>query len=220
MTSAIVVVSGTGTGVGKTWVAAQLLDRLREEGVSVCARKPVQSFDPDEGSTDADLLSAASGETPATICPPHRSYPIPMAPPIAAEVLGEPSFTIAELVGELRLADSGVTVVEGVGGPRSPLASDGDTVSLAEAIKADQVVLVAEPVLGGINAAILAAEAFQRRPLIVFLNGFRPNQLLHRTNLEWLTQRAGLRVITDLEVLTSVVRRLAAGAPQTAGSRT
>jgi dethiobiotin synthetase len=218
VTAEVVLVSGTGTGVGKTWVAAELLRRLRKEGVRVSARKPVQSFDPDEGSTDADLLAQASGEPAATVCPGHRSYPIPMAPPIAAEVLGQPAFTLAELVGELRLPESVVTIVEAIGGPRSPLASDGDSVALADAIDASLVVLVAEPVLGGINATILAAGAFGSRPLVVYLNRFRPDQLLHRTNLEWLTKRAGLRVVTDLESLTSEVADLAARSAEVAGS--
>jgi dethiobiotin synthetase len=208
MRGAIVLVSGTGTGVGKTWVTAHLLRRLREKGLTVAARKPVQSFDPDEGSTDADLLAAASGEKSTTVCPTHRSYAIPMAPPIAAEVLGKPPFTVGDLVNELELPDGGITLIEGVGGPRSPLAADGDTVSLAAAMDPDMVLVVADPALGAINAVLLSAAAFGARRVVVFLNLFDAKQLIHRTNLEWLTQKARLRVITDIDRLAQVVAGL------------
>ena len=212
------VVSGTGTGVGKTWVAAELIRALRASGVEVDARKPVQSFDPDEGSTDADILGTATGERSTTVCPSHRSYPIPMAPPIAAEVLGRDSFTVADLVAAIEWRPDALTVVEGVGGPRSPLASNGDTVTLTNTLEADLVVLVAEPVLGGINATLLSAGAFGDRPLTVYLNRFRPDQLLHRTNLEWLTARAGLRVVTTMEQLANEV--LSTLSPEPAGTAT
>lgn len=208
MPGVIVIVSGTGTGVGKTWVTAQLVRGLKEKGMAVAARKPVQSFDPDEGSTDADLLAAASGEESTTVCPSQRSYAIPMAPPIAAEVLGKPPFTVEDLVDELELPHEGVTLIEGVGGPRSPLASNGDTVSLADALEPDLVVVVADPALGAINAVLLSAAAFGSRPVVVFLNLFDARQLIHRTNLEWLTQKGRLRVITDLDRLAQVVAGL------------
>ena len=104
----LVLVCGTGTDVGKTWVCSRLLDELRRRGVTVAARKPAQSFDVDAageprgGPTDAEVLAAASGEGPGAVCPPERSYRRAMAPPMAAEALGLPAFSVADLVGELR----------------------------------------------------------------------------------------------------------------------
>ena len=40
----VVLVCGTGTEVGKTWVCGRLLRELRDRGLSVSARKPAQSF--------------------------------------------------------------------------------------------------------------------------------------------------------------------------------
>ncbi|MBV8560261.1 MAG: AAA family ATPase, partial [Acidimicrobiia bacterium] len=53
----LVLVAGTGTEVGKTWVAARLAEALRARGTRVAARKPAQSFAPDEGPTDAEALA-------------------------------------------------------------------------------------------------------------------------------------------------------------------
>ena len=92
----IVLVCGTGTEVGKTWVAARLLRHLRSRGRTVSARKPAQSFDLDRhgdrlgGATDAEVLAAASGEFPGDVCHSFRSYHRAMAPPIAAHALGLP----------------------------------------------------------------------------------------------------------------------------------
>ncbi|HEY6416293.1 MAG TPA: AAA family ATPase, partial [Acidimicrobiales bacterium] len=66
----LVVVTGTGTEVGKTWVACRLARALRERGLIVAARKPVQSYaaaDAPDG-TDAALLAEATGETALLVC--------------------------------------------------------------------------------------------------------------------------------------------------------
>ena len=52
--SVLVAVAGTATGVGKTWLTARILESLRGRGLAVGARKPVQSYAPDDiGATDA-----------------------------------------------------------------------------------------------------------------------------------------------------------------------
>ena len=95
----LVVVMGTGTEVGKTWVACRLAVALRDRDLMVAARKPVLSYDPDDdlACSDASLLARATDEVPETVCPPHRWYPVAMAPPMAADALGRPSFTVEEL---------------------------------------------------------------------------------------------------------------------------
>ena len=94
----LVVVAGTGTEVGKTWCAARIIEHLRAAGVTVGARKPAQSFDPDDPHpTDAAVLAGATGEDPAVVCAPERSYEVALAPPMAADVLGRPVPTVAEL---------------------------------------------------------------------------------------------------------------------------
>ena len=127
----LVVVLGTGTEVGKTWVTAALARRVRDAGVVVSARKPAQSFAVDEppGRRDAAVLGEAVGEAPEAVCPPHRWYPEALAPPMAAEALGRPVPTVAELVAELVWpADVAGTpgtlgLVETAGGVRSPLGA-------------------------------------------------------------------------------------------------
>ncbi|MEX0663961.1 MAG: dethiobiotin synthase [Acidimicrobiia bacterium] len=194
----LVLVSGTGTGVGKTFFAAVTLGLLRDRGLLVAARKPVQSFDPGESPLDSEVLAASTGEEPGVVCPTHRSYERSLAPPMAAEALGLPAFTIGELASEIQWPDGVVVgMVEGAGGPRSPLAADGDTVDLARAIAPDLVVIVVDAGLGAINAARVSAEPFEAQPVVVALNRFDDADDVHRRNADWLGLRAGLDVVTS-----------------------
>lgn len=193
-------VAGTGTAVGKTWLASAVARRLRVGGRRVSARKPAQSFDPAEGSTDADVLAAATGELSHDVCPPHRWYARALAPPMAAADLGAPAFTVDELLSELGWPDGvDVGLVEGAGGSRSPIAADGDNVTLACALAPDLVVLVADAGLGTINAVRLSVDAFAPAPVIVVLNRYDDNDAVHRANRAWLTERDGFDVVVDAD---------------------
>jgi len=208
----LVVVVGTGTEVGKTWVASAALRSLRDAGLTVAARKPAQSFAPDDPTTDAAELGAATGEDPATVCLPHRWYEVPLAPPMAAEVLGRPAFTITDLLEELTWPDGiAVGLVESAGGVRSPLAGDedGDTVTLVAALMPDLVVVVADAGLGTINSVRLSVAALgpvldthEGLALVVVLNRFDVDDDLHRRNRAWLRDRDGLAVVTSVGELT------------------
>jgi dethiobiotin synthetase len=205
----LVVVTGTGTEVGKTYVTAALARGLRRRAIEVHARKPVQSFAVGDATTDADVLAAATGETVDDVCPPHRRYKIPMAPPMAATALHEPAFTIDDLVDELKAPATGITLVEGAGGLLSPLADDGDTRALIATIQPALTLLVADAGLGTINLVRAMAEALgELSPLVTYLNRFDETDDLHARNAEWLRTRDDLEIETDLDALTSRVARV------------
>lgn len=212
--AALVVVAGTGTEVGKTWVAARLLEGLRSRGVRVAARKPAQSYEPGDdlaGTTDAQVLGTAAGEDPFVVCPAHRWYPVPMAPMMAAAALGRPGVTVADLLDELVWPEPAVDVglLEPAGGVRSPIGDDGgDTVTICERVRPDLVVLVADAGLGTINSVRLAAAALAGSPLIVVLNRFDPVEEVHRRNADWLAGHDGFAVVTTgRDLLDAVVAR-------------
>jgi dethiobiotin synthetase len=206
----LVVVAGTATEVGKTFVAARLAAALRARGWRVGARKPAQSFAPAElGRTDAEQLAAATGEAPETVCPRARWYETPLAPPMAAAALGRPAVTLADLARELAASwprpAPDVGLVELAGGPRSPLAEDGDGVELSRRLAPDLVLLVADAGLGTINAVRLSAEAFAPLPLFLHLNRYDPALELHRRNRAWLGERVRLVPSCDLEALVAAL---------------
>jgi dethiobiotin synthetase len=217
----IALICGTGTEVGKTWVASKVLEELRSRGRSVAARKPAQSFDVDArgvrmgGATDAEVLGRASGEHPDAVCHPFRSYHRAMAPPMAADALGLPSFTVKELVDELVWPDGPVDVgiVELAGGVLSPQASDGDTTHFIRVLRPDLVVLVADAGLGTINSVRMSLSVLQAAtrfeatevggtgvattiPVVAVLDRFDARHDLHRRNLRWLRGEDGFDVLT------------------------
>lgn len=193
----LVAVLGTGTGVGKTWTGARLLAGLRRAGMTVAARKPVQSFAPCDDETDADVLARATGEEAEEVCPPARWYAMAMAPPMAAPFVGKPAPTLGALLAELAWPAGPVDLglVETVGGPRSPLATDADSAALAAAVDPDLAILVAPAGLGAINAVRLCAPAVPE-PVVVFLNHFDRSDL-HDRNRRWL-QGDGYDVVVDV----------------------
>jgi dethiobiotin synthetase len=205
----VVLVCGTATEVGKTWVSARLLTELRQRGCSVSARKPAQSFDVDSegaaigGPTDAERLGGASGEMPEAVCHVFRTYRRAMSPPMAAEAMGLAPFTVADLADEMAWPNEPVAVgvVEMAGGVRSPQAADGDTTDLVTALLPELVVLVADAGLGTINSVRLSMDALATvdRPgvgTVVVLDRFDGNHEIHRRNRDWLVERCQYRVLT------------------------
>jgi dethiobiotin synthetase len=198
----LVLVVGTETDVGKTFVTAQLLQRLRACGVAVAASKPAQSYERGDGSTDAEILAVATGQEPTDVCPQSRWYEVPLAPPMAADVLGLDEIRLAALVGEITWPpDADVGCIEAVGGVRSPLAHDGDALDLAAAVDPDHVLVVAGSGLGVIGAVRLATAALDGRAVTVFLNRFDRTDAVHLRNRGWLAVTDGLQVVTSIDEL-------------------
>lgn len=200
----VVLVTGTGTEVGKTWVTVELARRLRADGAAVAARKPAQSFAPQDTTTDASLLGGATGESAATVCPAHRWYPMPLAPPMAADALGRARIDLDHLVAEL-VWPAGVAVgfVEGAGGLCSPITHDGDTLALVHRVRPDLVLLVADTMLGVVSQVRLAARVLADIELVVVLNRYDPANDVHRRSRDWLMTVDSLTVVTDLEIVAA-----------------
>jgi dethiobiotin synthetase len=210
----LVVVVGTGTDVGKTWVSAALLSACRAAGLRVAARKPAQSFEPDGGLTDAEVLAAATAEDPETVCPPHRWYEVPFAPPMAAEHLGRPPILQAELEAEICWPEPAahLGLVELAGGVASPISSDRHAMEMVADIAPDHVLLVADAGLGAINAVRLCVDCIAKglgdsTPVVVLMNRFDARDELHGRNARWLEDVDGLEVVTSSSGDTENVAR-------------
>ncbi len=172
------LIAGTDTEVGKTYVSALLVAGLRAAGRRVRVHKPVASgVDPSAPDDDAALYArlADPDQPPGSACP--LTFTEVASPSICARRHGV-RFTRTELrerIAELRW--SGDLVVEGSGGLLSPLGSDDSTILEAAAATDLAVLLVTRPHLGTLNHTSLAVEALRRRdlPLLgLVLNHHRP----------------------------------------------
>ncbi len=207
----LVVVAGTGTEVGKTWVSARLATELRPH-MTIQARKPAQSFDasdPIEG-TDAAQLGAATGEDPTTVCPPSRWYRVAMAPPMAADALDREPIHLRSLLDELDASWSSpaprIGLVELAGGLWSPIAHDGDCLTLTRRLRPAMSILVADAGLGTINAIRPALAALREiAPVVTLLNRYDHASDLHRRNLAWLEANEDGPFVIDVGELSAVV---------------
>jgi dethiobiotin synthetase len=158
----LVVVTGTGTGIGKTHVAEALLLAFPRQS-KVIGVKPVESGVEEGVLTDADRLARAS-----TFHVQHFRVALrtPVAPSVAARREG-----VVLDVGRLRsevtrvrdMAD--VTIVELPGGLFSPFVDRTLNIDFAAGLHPDANLLVAPDRLGVIHDVLATASAAQVRGL-------------------------------------------------------
>jgi dethiobiotin synthetase len=154
-----VFVTGTGTEVGKTVVAAAVARTLSANGQRVAVFKPAVTALDDGAEPDHALLRRAAGSTQSDEeIAPYRYGP-PMSPHLAAELADE-QILPERLRTAARAAAAGADalVCEGVGGLLVPLAPD----YLVRDFAADvglPLVVAASPGLGTINHTLLTIDA-------------------------------------------------------------
>jgi dethiobiotin synthetase len=148
------VITGTGTGVGKTVATAALACHARLAGVDVAVCKPVQTGSP----RDDDLADIGRLAGITDLRGPWR-YPEPLAPAAAAKRAGMALPTRDELVSSVRAADAALTLVEGAGGLLVELADDGATLRDVASELAAPVLVVVAAELGTLNHTALTLEA-------------------------------------------------------------
>lgn len=180
------IVTGTDTGVGKTWISTLLMREFCSEGYQTGAYKPVCSgaeFRTGEKEPyweDADQLRAAcSGNPSETLVCPQR-FLAPLAPPEAARCEGRTVDSVRLRSGlEAWENQAQIVVVEGAGGFLSPLTDDETLANLAVEWQAPMV-LVAANRLGVVNHTLLTVEAIRQRGLrltAIVLNDASPDQI-------------------------------------------
>jgi dethiobiotin synthetase len=168
-------VAGTDTGVGKTWVAVQLLKAMVAAGHRVAGMKPVAAgvIDTPEGPRNEDALALlAAGNVDLRY---RLVNPVCLAratsPHLAAAEIGISVDTgaILQAYGEIRARSSWV-VVEGAGGWFTPIGpahpgTNGATMQDIALALGLPVLLVVGIRLGALNHALLTADAIRRSGL-------------------------------------------------------
>jgi dethiobiotin synthetase len=210
-----VFVSGTGTEVGKTVVAAVIARTFAAEGASVAVFKPaVTGLDdltadgPKRGvrlpfsahRPDFEVLREAAGSRQSDEeIAPYRYGP-PMSPHLAAELAGE-EISPQRLLSVARAArdSADVLVCEGVGGLLVPLAPG----YLVRDLAADlllPLVIAASPGLGTINHTLLTIEAARAAGLAVAGIVLTPwpdePTAIEQSNRETIAKLSGVEVET------------------------
>jgi dethiobiotin synthetase len=162
-------ITGTGTGVGKTFVTAALAAQLREKGKRVIALKPVISgFDPAQlAASDTGILLKAQGlplsQAGAGSISPWR-FPDPVSPDMAAENAGK-TISFSDLIAFCRKNETAdYLLVEGAGGKMTPIGDDYTVLDWMAALDYE-VILVSGSYLGTLSHTLAACEAMSARKL-------------------------------------------------------
>jgi dethiobiotin synthetase len=166
-----VVILGTGTNVGKTYVSRRLAACL-QGSADVVALKPIESGVHAAQAGDAELIAQAAGHAPRMS--PWR-FSRPVSPHAAAREAGR-ELHLAELVewigdqeaawagGQLTPGRPRITIIETAGGAFSPLAKALTNADLAQALEPAVWLLVAADALGTLHDVTACLRALPRAP--------------------------------------------------------
>jgi dethiobiotin synthetase len=193
-----VFITGTDTGVGKTFFACRLAALLRELGYRVGVMKPVETGCTEQGGKifppDAILLKEASGSAfPLDkICPYQLREAL--APSVAAQRQGI-SINVDRLMDIYDEISSShdVTLVEGAGGLMVPLLPSYTYADFARVLRLPAIVVAANR-LGAINHLLLTLEHARCHGVSVL--GYVLNRLESEASLATETNREALSTLS------------------------
>jgi 8-amino-7-oxononanoate synthase len=199
------VVLGTGTGVGKTFVAQALVQMLSAAGEPVAGLKPIETGLIDGGAVDAKSLEALAAHVELPSPHPLYGFAEPVTPSRAARAehvaidLGR-VVTWVEQVASTNDRPPQV-VVETAGGVFSPLSDRQANFDLAKALDPATWVLVAANRLGVLHDVVSALHAMAslgRRPDWIILSAAETIDSSTASNHEELSRLPGMPPIIEL----------------------
>ena len=183
------LVTGTDTGVGKTYITCELVRSLREEGIDAVGYKPVCCGDRE----DAELLLEASDNAEPIEAINPVWYQAPVTPSVAAELESKPvPLEDIRSHAESMAERHEILVMEGVGGWEVPMSGSETFADMAEGLGWPVVLVVANR-LGALNHTLLTENAIRDRGL--HLAGVVINHLTEDHDIAMTTNRV---VLEDL----------------------
>ncbi len=199
-----IFVTGTDTGIGKTYVASCIIKALRKQGIDVGVMKPAETGCRISAGRlvpkDAAILKHSAGVRDSlTLVNPYR-FRLPLAPLAAARQDGK-RIEIPRILSAFRTlkARHDLMIVEGAGGIMVPLTDCYSYLDLAEALHLP-ILIVARPGLGTINHTLLTIQALRERgtDIIGIVINYAKKQrkgLAERTSPDIITAMSGIKVL-------------------------
>ena len=208
--SKAVFLTGTGTDIGKTYIAGMIVKKLAEAGKNPAYYKAAMSGNDrrEDGSLipgDALFVQKTSGisQSLEEMCP--YVYENAWSPHLASRVEGNPVDLDVVRKGFLETADKyDFITMEGSGGILCPLCFDERKIQLEDVIREFELssILVADAGLGTINSVVLTAEYMKAHSLpikgIIF-NHYHPGNIMEDDNIFMCEHMTGLPVIAKVQ---------------------
>lgn len=219
-------ITGTGTDIGKTYVAGLILKKFQDNKKNAAYYKVAMSGNdrrPDGSLIPGDALHVKTvsgiGEPLGEMCP--YVYETAVSPHLASQIEGNP----IDMEKVLQTFDDvcrryDYVTAEGSGGILCPLRFDDQKIQLEDFIRARDLncLLIADAGLGTINSVVLTAEYMKAHNIPVkgiIFNHYEPGNRLHEDNLFMCETMTGLKVIacvrdgdTDLEIPFEILEAL------------
>lgn len=205
-----IFVTATGTDIGKTYISALLVKKLRESGLNCGYYKPALSGaikQPDDSLLpgDCDFVVKTSKLNIKPIDCVTYCFEEAVSPHLAAERLGvkiEKSKIKSEF--EQREKNYDYLVVEGAGGITCPFNMKEEVLLLPDIIKALglNIVIVADGGLGTINSVLLTVEYAKQQGINIkglILNNFEEDNFMHLDNKKQIERLTGIHVIATVK---------------------
>lgn len=201
-----IFVTGTGTEIGKTYVAGLLVKKLHEAGEKSAYYKAAMSGNDKDADGnlipgDAKFVKELGGidQDLNEMCPYvyERAY----SPHLAAQIEGNPVNLnyVVEKLRDLEKKYDYITL-EGSGGILCPLRFDDEEIYLEDFVKKAKLssIIVADAGLGTINNLVLTAFYMKEKGMKVkgiIFNNFIPGDVLQEDNIKMCEYMSGLKVL-------------------------
>ena len=191
-------ITGTDTGVGKTYVTRLILEALRNEGIDAVGYKPIACGD----RHDAVILAEASGGLDLDEVNPV--FLNTAVAPYVGAMLENRTVDPAECIAgfhQLAMKHAQV-IVEGAGGWEVPLAANYRVSDLAVDLKLP-VIVVAANRLGALNHLLLTTSAIRARGLVCA--GIILNQLEDEMDTAMITNKGVIEDLSGIPLLDHLI---------------
>lgn len=201
-----IFVTGTGTEIGKTYVAGLLVKKLHEAGEKSAYYKAAMSGNDKDADRnlipgDAKFVKELAGidQDLNEMCPYiyERAY----SPHLAAQIEGNPVNLdyVVEKLRDLEKKYDYITL-EGSGGILCPLRFDDEEIYLEDFVKKANLssIIVADAGLGTINNVVLTAFYMKEKGMKVkgiIFNNFIPGDVMQEDNIKMCQHMSGLKVL-------------------------
>ena len=205
-----IFITATGTDIGKTYVSALIIKKMREVGLNCGYFKPVLSgvIEKDGKLVESDcnyVVNTAKIPTEANDCVAYW-WKEAVSPHLAAERAGE-SIDIEKIKNdfEKKQKQYDYLLIEGAGGITCPLRLQNDEKYLLKDLIKElrtNIIIVADGGLGTINSTLLTTEYARQHNIKVegiILNNYNPDSFMHQDNLKQVEYLTGVKVISTVQ---------------------
>ena len=196
-------ITATGTDIGKTYVSALLVKRMRELGMVCGYYKPVMSGDDGTSLSDCEYVVKMSGlDIEPAVCTSYR-FTDAVSPHLAARREGITIEKDKILSDYKTLANKyDYMIIEGAGGVTCPIIEDKYLMWNLIKDLGTAAVIVADGGLGTINSVITTVVYLQNRAIEIkgiILNNYDSSDYMHIDNLAMIEKMTGIDVIATIE---------------------